>query len=131
MTVAVHTVIMRADETVHGSPRSQGQRFLQGEVLQLEGLFTLRLPSRDRPVPTAFSQASAELRSEKGTDARSPQKSSAMPTKHAKVRGQDSCDPRQSQGLAVRARCPLSRPSEMFTTSVVTQAAGAWPSALH
>ncbi|XP_064446117.1 nephrocystin-4 isoform X4 [Mirounga angustirostris] len=34
----------------------------------------------------ALVQASAELRSEKGTDARSPQKSSAMPTKHAKIR---------------------------------------------
>nr|XP_035920403.1 nephrocystin-4 isoform X3 [Halichoerus grypus] len=33
----------------------------------------------------ALVQASAELRSEKGTDARSPQKSSTMPTKHAKV----------------------------------------------
>ncbi|XP_077929985.1 nephrocystin-4 isoform X2 [Halichoerus grypus] len=33
----------------------------------------------------ALVQASAELRSEKGMDARSPQKSSAMPTKHAKV----------------------------------------------
>ncbi|XP_045856473.1 nephrocystin-4 isoform X1 [Meles meles] len=35
--------------------------------------------------PPALVQASAELRSEKGTDAGSPQKSSAMPTKHAKV----------------------------------------------
>ncbi|XP_022370202.1 nephrocystin-4 isoform X2 [Enhydra lutris kenyoni] len=35
--------------------------------------------------PLALVQASAELRSEKGTDAGSPQKSSAMPTKHAKV----------------------------------------------
>uniref|UniRef100_A0A7N5J907 Nephrocystin 4 n=1 Tax=Ailuropoda melanoleuca TaxID=9646 RepID=A0A7N5J907_AILME len=35
--------------------------------------------------PPALAQASAELRSEKGTDAGSPQKSSAMPTKHAKV----------------------------------------------
>ncbi|XP_027964343.1 nephrocystin-4 isoform X2 [Eumetopias jubatus] len=33
----------------------------------------------------ALVQASAELRSEKGTDAGWPQKSSAMPTKHAKV----------------------------------------------
>ncbi|XP_045659472.1 nephrocystin-4 isoform X3 [Ursus americanus] len=35
--------------------------------------------------PPALVQASAELRSEKGTDAGLPQKSSAMPTKHAKV----------------------------------------------
>ncbi|XP_032719138.1 nephrocystin-4 [Lontra canadensis] len=35
--------------------------------------------------PPALVQASAELRSEKGTDAGSPQRSSAMPTKHAKV----------------------------------------------
>ncbi|KAB0377146.1 hypothetical protein FD755_011590 [Muntiacus reevesi] len=35
--------------------------------------------------PQATAQASAELRSEKDTDARSPRKSSTMPTKHAKV----------------------------------------------
>ncbi|XP_047581739.1 nephrocystin-4 [Lutra lutra] len=40
--------------------------------------------------PPALVQASAELRSEKGTDAGSPQRSSAMPTKHAKVRGRGS-----------------------------------------
>ncbi|KAJ1074803.1 hypothetical protein K5549_017977, partial [Capra hircus] len=37
--------------------------------------------------PWASAQASAELRSEKDTDAGSPCKSSTMPTKHAKVRG--------------------------------------------
>ena len=39
------------------------------------------------PGAHGFSQASAELRSEKDTDAGSPRKSSTMPTKHAKVRG--------------------------------------------
>lgn len=55
MTVTVHTVIVRAGETMHGSPRPWWQLFLQGEVLQVEGPITLRLPSRDLLVPAGFS----------------------------------------------------------------------------
>lgn len=85
-----------------------------------------RTPSRDLLVPVGFSQASAELRSEKGTDAGSPQKSSAMSTKHAKVRGQDPSDSRQLRGLALRARCPLSGPANVS----MTQLLGRWGLAL-
>ncbi|XP_059230229.1 nephrocystin-4 isoform X6 [Mustela nigripes] len=54
----------------------------------------------------ALVQASAELRSEKGTDAGSPQKSSAMSTKHAKTdpRGVFALPPHAVQDLHVAVR---------------------------
>ncbi|XP_025768341.1 LOW QUALITY PROTEIN: nephrocystin-4 [Puma concolor] len=52
----------------------------------------------------SVGQDPAEPSSEKGMDPGSPQKRSATPTKHAKVRGWEASGPRHSQGLAVRAR---------------------------
>lgn len=99
MTAAAWMVIVRAKDTVHGGPKGTAVSTVP---------VSLRLPSRDSLVPIGVSQAPAEPSSEKGTDPGSPQKCSATPTKHAKVRGREASGPRHSQGLAVRARCPLS-----------------------
>lgn len=68
-------------ETVHG-----GRRVTAVPIVPV----SLRLLCRDPLVPTGFSQAPAELRSEKDTDPGSPQKCGAPPTKHAKVGGRRS-----------------------------------------